>query len=65
MAVRNTFCILHSAISAAAQAPIKDRLVGAWKLVSFENIAAGSTRRPGAYDRGEISCGSTRPITSS
>ena len=53
------FCILHSAfcissISSTAQASVKDRLVGAWELVSFENIAADGTRRPGAYNHGQI-----------
>jgi hypothetical protein len=35
--------------------PIPQRFVGAWELVSFENIATDGTRRPGAYDRGQIS----------
>lgn len=35
--------------------PVAQRLVGAWELVSFENIAADGTRRPGNYDRGQIS----------
>ena len=39
----------------AAQAPVKDRLVGAWELVNYEVIAADGTKRPGAYDRGQIS----------
>ena len=37
-----------------AQGSVKDRLVGSWELVSFESIAADGTRRPGAYDRGQI-----------
>lgn len=37
------------------QAPVKDRLVGAWQLVNYEIIAADGTTRPGAYDRGQIS----------
>ncbi|HJU41295.1 MAG TPA: lipocalin-like domain-containing protein [Vicinamibacterales bacterium] len=50
------FCILHFAfcISAGAQAPVRDRFAGAWELVSFENIAADGSRRPGNYDRGQI-----------
>ena len=39
----------------ASQASVKDRLVGAWELVNYEIIAADGTRRPGAYDRGQIS----------
>jgi hypothetical protein len=38
----------------ALQPPVAQRLVGAWELVSFENIAADGTRRPGNYDRGQI-----------
>ncbi len=41
-------------LSAAGQATIAERLVGAWELVSYEIIAADGTRRPGAYDRGQI-----------
>ena len=37
-----------------AQAPVKDRLVGSWELVNYEIIAADGTRRPGTYDRGQI-----------
>ena len=36
------------------QAPVSQRLVGAWELVSYEVIAADGTRRPGNYDRGQI-----------
>jgi hypothetical protein len=54
----SSFCILQFAVciasSAQAQA-VRDRLIGAWELVSFESIAADGTRRPGAYDRGQIS----------
>ena len=46
--------IAASTNGAIAQAPVAQRLVGAWELVSFENIAADGTRRPGAYDRGQI-----------
>ena len=44
------FCL---SLSAQAQA-VRDRLAGSWEMVSFENIAADGTRRPGAYDRGQI-----------
>ena len=40
---------------AVAQGTVAQRLVGAWELVSYEIIAADGTRRPGAYDRGQIS----------
>ena len=36
------------------QGNVAQRLVGAWELVSFENIGADGTRTPGAYDRGQI-----------
>lgn len=50
-------CILPFAFSlaAGAQAPVAQRLVGAWELMNYEIIAADGTRRPGAYDRGQIS----------
>jgi Lipocalin-like domain len=35
--------------------PVPQHFAGAWELVSFENIAADGARRPGAYDRGQIS----------
>lgn len=38
-----------------ASLPVTERLVGAWELVNYEIIAADGTRRPGAYDRGQIS----------
>ena len=56
----SSFCILHFAfcISASASSAqvqtVRDRLIGSWEMVSFENIAADGTRRPGAYDRGQI-----------
>jgi hypothetical protein len=40
---------------AVAQGTIAQRLVGAWELINYEIIAADGTRRPGAYDRGQIS----------
>jgi hypothetical protein len=40
--------------SGAQPRPVVDRLVGSWELVTFESIAADGTRRPGAYDRGQI-----------
>lgn len=41
-------------VLAAGQGTVTQRLVGAWELVSYEIIAADGTRRPGAYDRGQI-----------
>ena len=33
---------------------VAQRLVGAWELVTYEIIAADGSKRPGAYDRGQI-----------
>ena len=44
-----------SLVIALFQPPVAQRLVGAWELVNYEIIAADGTRRPGAYDRGQIS----------
>jgi hypothetical protein len=43
----------------AAQAPhtsesVAKRLVGSWELVNYEVIAADGTRRPGNFDRGQV-----------
>lgn len=40
---------------AAQSVPVAQRLVGSWELVNYEIIAADGSRRPGAYDRGQIS----------
>ncbi len=40
---------------AQGQGTVAQRLVGAWELVTYEIIAADGSRRPGAYDRGQIS----------
>jgi hypothetical protein len=50
--ILSAFCLLPSAL--ASQTSVKDRLVGSWELVSYEIIAADGTRRPGTYDRGQI-----------
>jgi hypothetical protein len=50
--ILSAFCLLPSAF--ASQTSVKDRLVGSWELVSYEIIAADGTRRPGSYDRGQI-----------
>jgi hypothetical protein len=39
---------------AALDQNVAQRLVGSWELVSYEIIAADGTRRPGNYDRGQI-----------
>jgi len=41
--------------TASHQSSVAQRLLGAWELVSYEIIAADGVRRPGAYDRGQIS----------
>lgn len=46
--------IAFALIAALLQAPSTQRFVGAWELVTFENIAADGTRRPGAYNHGQI-----------
>jgi len=49
------FLMTAGPASAERQSSIAQRLVGAWELVSYEIIAADGTKRPGAYDRGQIS----------
>ena len=49
------FLMTAAPASAERQASIAQRLVGAWELVSYEIIAADGAKRPGAYDRGQIS----------
>lgn len=46
---------LHGTSRSGEAQAVAARLAGAWELVSFESIAADGTRRPGAYDRGQIS----------
>ena len=41
-------------VLAGAQPTVAQRLVGSWELVTYEIIAADGTRRPGNYDRGQI-----------
>lgn len=43
-----------AATHASTQPTIAQRLVGSWQLISYEIIAADGTRRPGNYDRGQI-----------
>jgi lipocalin-like protein len=53
----SAFCLLPSAFherSASSQTAVKERLVGSWELVSYEIIAADGTRRPGNFDRGQV-----------
>lgn len=50
-----TVAVAFPALAATgAQAPVAQRLVGAWELVNCEITAADGTKRPGAYDRGQI-----------
>ena len=52
--VAATVAVVAWTTAAGAQQGVAQRLVGAWELVSYEIIAADGTRRPGNYDRGQI-----------
>ena len=45
---------LSPGFAAHQSAPIADRLVGSWQLVSYEIIDESGARRAGSYDRGQI-----------
>ena len=47
--------LIASLLPAAQTGPVAQRLVGSWELVNYEVIAADGSRRPGTYDRGQIS----------
>lgn len=47
--------VLSAIATPHAQASVAQRLVGSWELISYEIIAADGAKRPGAYDRGQIS----------
>ena len=47
--------VVTAPVTPDAQQSVAQRLVGAWELVNYEIIAADGTKRPGAYDRGQIS----------
>jgi hypothetical protein len=47
--------LIAALLPAAQTTPVAQRLVGAWELVNYEIIAADGSRRPGTYDRGQIS----------
>ena len=47
--------LVAAMLPAAQSQPVAQRLVGSWELVNYEIIAADGSRRPGAYDRGQIS----------
>jgi hypothetical protein len=49
-----TVILLPATMLADSQATVTQRLIGSWELVSYEIIAADGTRRPGAFDRGQI-----------
>jgi hypothetical protein len=46
--------VLIAVATPRAQEPVARRLVGSWQLVSYDIIAADGARRPGNYDRGQI-----------
>jgi hypothetical protein len=50
-----TVLMTTASTTAVSQATVAQRLVGAWELVNYEIIAADGSKRPGAYDRGQIS----------
>ena len=49
------FALVASLWPGQQSRPVAQRLVGSWELVHYEIIAADGSRRPGAYDRGQIS----------
>ena len=50
-----TLLVLLAAVATLqGQEVVSQRLVGSWELVSYEIIAADGSRRPGNYDRGQI-----------
>ena len=49
------FLVSAMPVASTQQGAIAKRLVGSWELVTYEIIAADGSRRPGAYDRGQIS----------
>lgn len=59
--IRQTIALaIFATVVVSAQAPstseaVAKRLVGSWELVSYEIFNADGTKRPGAYDRGQIS----------
>ena len=46
--------VISASPLASEQNSVAQRLVGSWELVSYEIIAADGARRPGNYDRGQI-----------
>jgi hypothetical protein len=47
--------VLIASFSGAAQTPrVADRLVGAWRMLSFESFDQNGVARPGNYDTGMI-----------
>jgi hypothetical protein len=47
--------LIAALLPAQQAAPVAQRLLGAWELVHYEVIAADGSKRPGVYDRGQIS----------
>ena len=54
LAVLIAACSGPAAVAQQRTAPAKDRLVGAWGLVSFVSFDANGASRPGVYDLGRI-----------
>lgn len=50
-----TVLLASASPDASSQTTVAQRLVGAWEMVNYEIIAADGSKRPGAYDRGQIS----------
>ena len=49
-----SIAVIAAIASPHAQDSSAQRLIGSWELVSYEIIAADGAKRPGAYDRGQI-----------
>jgi hypothetical protein len=46
--------LLSASVTSVQSRPVAERLVGAWRLVSFESFDQNGTARPGNYDTGMI-----------
>jgi len=54
IAMLAAIAILSATATPRAQGSVAQQLVGSWELVNYEIIAADGARRPGNYDRGQI-----------
>lgn len=54
--MRHLVCLFAFSIALAAQAPadVQRKLVGHWRLVSFQNVDAAGVARPAQWDAGRI-----------